>query len=272
VEITACIGEEMRFVPGESCDSLEPPCGVILGACCFPDATCTIETQEDCGTLGGDWLGKDSICASCPCITPCPDGGTAEGEPTCYDGYVDEFNSGCSSVYKVFSPIAPGETVCGESGIFEFASEPTPDWDWWEIYVYDDTTLTWTVEAEFRPRIWIIDGSKGCPGTILAQSDTYECETNVVAASVAPGRYWLVVAPWAFTDSAACGARYVGTVTLDPYCAGDVDGSGDVDVVDLLALLGAWGPCPAPCPEDVDQDGVVDVKDLLIVLGSWGAC
>ena len=49
---------------------------------------------------------------------------------------------------------------------------------------------------------------------------------------------------------------------------GDVDGDGVVDVVDLLAVLAAWGPCE-DCPEDLNGDGVVDVLDLLIVLANW---
>ncbi len=49
----------------------------------------------------------------------------------------------------------------------------------------------------------------------------------------------------------------------------DLNGDGVVDVLDLLAVLGAWGPCNS-CPEDINGDGVVDVLDLLIVLGEWG--
>ncbi len=54
----------------------------------------------------------------------------------------------------------------------------------------------------------------------------------------------------------------------DPTVPGDVTGDGIVDVVDLLAVLSAWGPCP-DCPEDLNGDGVVDVLDLLIVLSNW---
>jgi hypothetical protein len=49
---------------------------------------------------------------------------------------------------------------------------------------------------------------------------------------------------------------------------GDVDGDGDVDFADLLAVLAAWGPCSA-CPEDVDDDGAVGFGDLLMVLANW---
>jgi hypothetical protein len=58
--------------------------------------------------------------------------------------------------------------------------------------------------------------------------------------------------------------------TAPPPC-GDIDGDGQVDVADLVAILAAWGPCVG-CPEDLDGDGVVDVADLLVVLGTWGPC
>ncbi len=54
---------------------------------------------------------------------------------------------------------------------------------------------------------------------------------------------------------------------------GDLDVDGDVDVVDFLALLSAWGACPgrpAPCPADLDGDGAVGVIDFLILLASFG--
>jgi hypothetical protein len=49
-------------------------------------------------------------------------------------------------------------------------------------------------------------------------------------------------------------------------CAGDIDSNREVDFSDLVALLGAWGPCEG-CREDLDFDGVVDLDDLL-----WGPC
>ncbi|MCH7849919.1 MAG: hypothetical protein IIB53_16345 [Planctomycetes bacterium] len=57
-------------------------------------------------------------------------------------------------------------------------------------------------------------------------------------------------------------------------CLGDLDGSGDVGVKDLLFLLGNWGPCPpkGDCLADLDASGDVGVKDLLVLLGNWGPC
>jgi len=54
-------------------------------------------------------------------------------------------------------------------------------------------------------------------------------------------------------------------------CPGDVNHDDGIDVLDLLDLLAAWGPCEA-CAADSDHDGVVDVLDLLTLLGNWGRC
>jgi len=55
----------------------------------------------------------------------------------------------------------------------------------------------------------------------------------------------------------------------DNPCAGDLDGSGVVDVDDVLAVLGAFGSGGGG---DVDGDGDTDVDDLLAVVSSFGPC
>ncbi|MCZ6612725.1 MAG: hypothetical protein O6941_08820, partial [Planctomycetota bacterium] len=54
-------------------------------------------------------------------------------------------------------------------------------------------------------------------------------------------------------------------------CPWDLNGSGDVGILDLLALLAAWGPNPGD-PADFDGDGTVGILDLLTLLANWGAC
>lgn len=55
-------------------------------------------------------------------------------------------------------------------------------------------------------------------------------------------------------------------------CPGDVTGDLQIDVNDLLLVIGAWGQCDPPCPADTDMDGMVDVNDLLQVILDWGDC
>ncbi len=54
-------------------------------------------------------------------------------------------------------------------------------------------------------------------------------------------------------------------------CPADIDGSGDVDINDFLALLSSWGPNPGH-PADIDGSGAVDVIDFLALLAAWGPC
>jgi hypothetical protein len=53
-------------------------------------------------------------------------------------------------------------------------------------------------------------------------------------------------------------------------CPEDINGDNVVDVLDLLALLAAWGAAGGPA--DINGDGIVDVLDLLAVLAAWGPC
>jgi YVTN family beta-propeller protein len=49
----------------------------------------------------------------------------------------------------------------------------------------------------------------------------------------------------------------------------DLDGDGEVGVTDLLVLLGAW--TPEGLLGDIDGDGDLDIDDLLLLLGAWGS-
>jgi hypothetical protein len=257
VDIADCVDPNQVFAPDAACTDLDPPCGIITGACCFDDATCTVMEEAACAAQSGSWLGAHTICSYCPCVIPCPAGGVAEGEPECYDGYVDTFNGGCDAATPAFQPIGFCETVCGESGIFLDGVEITADFDWYEIVVESATELTWNVEAEFPVGAWIIDGNAGCGGAVtLASVGALECSPIALTVAVEPGTYWLVVAPAAADDLAACGARYTARATGTTPCL--------VDYAAFYACLTGpgGGLLPGCQPADLDTDNDVDLKDF----------
>ena len=74
-------------------------------------------------------------------------------------------------------------------------------------------------------------------------------------------------------DGYVSGAAGSYTLAITRACAADLDGSGVVDFVDLITVLGTWGRCATgACPSDMDADGWVTFSDLVAVLSAWGAC
>lgn len=272
-DIASCIAAGLTFSPNTSCDDLDPVCGVVLGGCCLGDEGCEITEEADCAKLGGDWAGANTTCQACPCLVPCPPGSFNEGEPTCFDGYIDTFNGGCGSDPDVFQPISLGQTVCGTAGVFDTDQiEVSADADWYEVTVNQPTNLIWTVRAEFEPLVFIIDGNNGCPASAITGGAVLNCQTLVIGANVEPGTYWLYISPSAFTDNSACGRRYFATVSAGQTCPGDFDLDLDIDSVDLNVVLASFG-CSAgigACAGDIDGDGDTDSIDLNIVLLNFG--
>ena len=83
---------------------------------------------------------------------------------------------------------------------------------------------------------------------------------------------------WLVTDPAAdegTARTPVAQITVFCHracpCEGDVDGSGAVDVLDLVNVILEWGSC-AICGADVSGDGTVNVTDLIAVILAWGGC
>ncbi len=96
-----------------------------------------------------------------------------------------------------------------------------------------------------------------------------------VAIGGLPGNEVAIVGAFLDDDNGAdSGSAYLFDAGAPGKCPWDIDGSGAVDVKDLLFLLGAWGPCPkkGACLADFDNSGDVGVKDLLFLLGAWGPC
>ncbi|MHC5008053.1 MAG: hypothetical protein ACYTGF_11915, partial [Planctomycetota bacterium] len=120
------------------------------------------------------------------------------------------------------------------------------------------------------------DGDFTWAPTMPAVSSAASSKSRLVA-TLTPDNSGALVA-WIDTRNDA-GDVYAQRINDDgslgaPSVLGDLDGDGHVNIVDFLLLLGAWGPCPDPCPPscpaDLDGDCQVNVVDFLLQLGNWG--
>ncbi len=59
-------------------------------------------------------------------------------------------------------------------------------------------------------------------------------------------------------------------ITGSNTCSEDFDGDGQVDVADILLLIGAWDSTNPSF--DLDSNGTVGISDLLMLIAAWGPC
>jgi len=192
------------------------PCAT--GACCFPLTEECVDglTASACAAQGGGYAGDGTLCADNPCLN-CEPGDTLEGEPPCYDGYIDTYNGGCNSQPPVFQPIACGETICGAGGTFDDGW--TRDTDWYEVQITEPMILTWHIEeAEFNLIGYIIKGTSGCSASeIIAGVSVPAGGSGSVGAALEPGVYWLWIGAAGFFEVIPCGLEYRATLECAPY-------------------------------------------------------
>ena len=187
----------------------------------------------------------------------------------------------CTKPMPVRSGVWPIDTTDATTGEPFDDFEACFNWDqpqvlhdvWYRYEACTSGTLTASTcsTVDWDSRIGIYAGD-GCDAVMIACNDDGDgCAnyTTIVQVDVAPGPYLIRVGSYAANDT--------GTGTLlvdgpdDCPCAADVDGDGTVAFGDVIAILAAWGPCPA-CPEDLDGSGDVGLPDLLAVLTAWGDC
>ncbi|MCH8164778.1 MAG: hypothetical protein IH889_04145 [Planctomycetes bacterium] len=94
---------------------------------------------------------------------------------------------------------------------------------------------------------------------------------NAVAISPPPRATAIVGAVWDDDNGDDSGSAYLFAAATPGMCPWDLDGTGTVGILDLLALLAAWGSNPGG-PPDFDGDGTVGILDLLALLANWGSC
>lgn len=143
-----------------------------------------------------------------------------------------------------------------------------------------DSLAAWVETLSFgNQRLWTSRRSTTgsgvwAPEMLLTGSST-SSKSRLVARTLADGAALMTWVDGRNDGGDIFGQRINADGTLGPganTCAPvDLNCDGVVDVLDLLILLGAWGPCgKGDCIADINMDGVVDVLDLLMLLGSWG--
>jgi hypothetical protein len=112
----------------------------------------------------------------------------------------------------------------------------------------DDFTLDW----------WTIDGG----GDMWTNGGEYELSGTIgqpdAGVAMTGGDFELVGGFWAGAEA--------------PFCFGDLDSDGDVDLSDLAELLANYGTTEGAAYEDgdLDGDGDVDLSDLAALLAVYG--
>lgn len=136
-----------------------------------------------------------------------------------------------------------------------------PDFDRIEMHFSDDDGKTWTfVRSETSPAGWL--------QRVIRIAD-YVAPTSEFRV-----RFSAFDVPNNSIVEAAVDAIHIFDIECTANDPTDLNDDGVTDVFDLFLLLGAWGPCPGPCPPscpaDINGDCTVDVFDLFEVLAAWG--
>lgn len=149
----------------------------------------------------------------------CPPGGMPEGEPTCYNGYVDAYNGGCNWDPLKFQNIALNSTICGTSGVYLMVDILYRDTDWFRVVLTQPDRITFWAVGEFPVLIFVMDaGSENCSDyTILDNATAATGDTALLSMFLPAGVYWFWVGPYDW-GSYPCGAKYVAGVESGSEC------------------------------------------------------
>lgn len=253
-QIGACClpdGKCLEGIGGGTCSALDgdhqgngttcagSSCPVLLGACCDPvNGTCSDGVVEaDCLSGGDTFQGEGSDCVSDPCPEPtgaCCLGGAnclSATESLCVSGGFDYAGNGsqCPGACALGACCNPTDGTCSESTNFDCTSDGGN-------YLGAGTSCM----------------PNQCP------QPTGACCNVGPSQTCFPGQ-----------TAAACSGigDWAGPGTTCP-CAGcstpgDLDGDGDIDLIDLAEFTACFGPIvPVGCEcADMDDSGGVDLVD-----------
>ena len=137
----------------------------------------------------------------------------------------------------------------------------------------DGTCLvSWTrfIDEEGNPRRYRISSLEWSADQGVTEAAELLPVSNEAIAQKGGDPIWLGNRPMIscsaneFEGQGADAVAYLG----GSACSGDLDGSGAVDVADVLTIIAAWGSNDPAA--DLDDDGIVNINDLLTLLAAFG--
>ena len=247
------------------------------GACCVGQS-CTYGTEADCSAIGGSYQGDYVSCTSYPC------GGAPEGACCVGETCSIMTQAGCGSAGGSYQG---NDTVCDattcDNGGCEVGFTPDCMGTCFEDAVYTDWVGdTYCDDGAYIPSDYGYEGPVGV--AIFLNCDAFACDGGDCpdcGGGGDPTGACCFGADCFVTTQAECngnGGEYVGDDTTcgantcgsPSTCDADINGDGNVDVSDVLAMVSAWGTNDPDA--DVNGDGTVGVADLLLVIDGWGPC
>jgi len=137
---------------------------------------------------------------------PCPPESGPEGEPNCFDGYVDNFNGGCNSTPVVYS-VANCSPICGNTGVYDGGR----DTDWYQITL-GAGNFTFSARGDgFTVQYGIFRMS--CPPGVIYNVFAPPCVAGVPLLVTGPGTFVIFVTCFPDFPMPPCGSKYTLTIS-----------------------------------------------------------
>jgi hypothetical protein len=187
---------------------------------------------------------------------------------------------------------ATGENVCGVNINGDYSTSPGGPWylstgpiDCGNLTQVSLRFMRW-LNTDYQPYVWatVEVSNDGTGWTTVWENGASEIAEDAWSQQLydisaiadqqptvyARWGYAVAAGAWPYSGWNIDDVEILGVEPGGAECAADTDGNGVVEIVDLLAVMAAWGQ--AGGPEDIDGDGTVGVGDLLAVLAQWGPC
>lgn len=160
------------------------------------------------GDCGDYVLEIDEVYCGPECVIDCV--GVPEGEPTCYDGYDDQYNGGCQSdTWSMIPATSEPITICGETGVFDAGGVTYRDTDWYLVYPCGGVPITATVESEVPVLLAFVHLIDWCDDfEIYSYVYMDECMPTSLTEELPAGQFAVFVSTSDWSTEYECGSDY----------------------------------------------------------------